>query len=98
VDVGSIPAESTKKNSMLDQDLKKQLDSINKNLSEINRKTGTSVWRAFLNGTMSGLGSVVGVAIALAVVGFILNAVGVIPAFRGEVNKINQTLDYLKKK
>ena len=73
------------------------MDSINKNLAEINKKTGSSVWRSFLTGTLSGLGSVVGVAIALAVIGWILNVVGVIPAFRAQVSHVQTTLDQLQK-
>jgi hypothetical protein len=82
---------------MIDPDLNKQLDAINGTLLEIKKKTGSSHWRAFLNGTLSGLGSIIGVAIALVVIGYILNAIGVIPVFRGEVTRINQVLDQFQK-
>lgn len=82
---------------MTEQEVKQYMDSINKNLTEINKKTGSSVWRSFLTGTLSGLGSVVGVAIALAVIGWILNVVGVIPAFRAQVSHVQSTLDQLQK-
>ena len=82
---------------MIDPDLKKQLDLVNKNLYEINRKTGSSLWRSFVSGTLSGLGSVIGVAIALAIIGWILNTVGIIPAFREQVHNLQQSLDQIKK-
>lgn len=82
---------------MIDPELKTHLDSINKNLAEINRKTGSSIWRSFFTGTLSGLGSVIGVAIAITIIGWILNSVGFIPAFRNEVTRLNDTLDQLRK-
>jgi leucyl aminopeptidase len=82
---------------MIEPDLKQELDTINANLQQINKKTGNSVWRSFLHGAMSGMGSIVGVMIALAILGYILNVVGVIPAFRNRISHLNNTLDELTK-
>ena len=82
---------------MIDPDLSKQLSEINSNLVAIKAKKGPGAFRAFFNGTMSGLGSIVGAAIALAILAWFLNRIGVIPAFRSEVDKLNQALDFLGK-
>ncbi len=82
---------------MIDPELNKQLNQINQTLVNIEKNKGFSPWKSFLTGTMAGLGSIIGVAIALTIISYILNAIGVIPAFRSEVNRINQTLDSLKK-
>ena len=82
---------------MTEQDFQKEITEIKNELKGIRKNTHSPVWRSFVTGTLSGLGSIMGVAIALALIGFILNTVGVIPAFRNEVNRINQTLDQLRK-
>ena len=82
---------------MIEQELKDHLEKINQNLIEIKQKTGTRFWRAFFNGVASGVGYLVGVAIVLVIVGYVLNTLGVIPAFRNEIGRINNTLDELRK-
>ena len=56
---------------MIDPDLKHQLDLVNQNLVEIKKKTGSSVWRSLFTGILGGLGYIIGVAIALAIIGFV---------------------------
>jgi len=75
---------------MIDPELKGYLIEINKNLNRLGRQ---SKWHSFLNGTLSGLGSIIGVAIALTVIGWVLNVVGVIPAFRKQVNQWQQVIE-----
>ncbi|MCL5666385.1 MAG: DUF5665 domain-containing protein [Patescibacteria group bacterium] len=78
----------------MDQDLKNQLDAINRNLADINKKTSKNgMWRAFFYGVLSGLGSVAGAAIALSIIIYILNAMGIIPAFRNQFNQIERLLE-----
>jgi len=81
---------------MNEQDFDKHILEIKGELQKITKNTHSSVWRSFVTGTLSGLGSVVGVAIALAIIAWILNTAGVIPAFRGEVTRINTFLDSVK--
>ncbi len=82
---------------MNDLQIEKELAEIKGELKKISKNTHGSVWRSFFTGTLSGLGSIVGVAIALSIIAWILNSVGVIPAFKNEVSRINQTLDLLQK-
>jgi hypothetical protein len=82
---------------MNEQEFQKEILEIKGELRKISKNTHTPVWRSFVTGTLSGLGSVVGVAIALTIIGWILNIVGVIPAFKAQVTHIEQTLDSLRK-
>lgn len=56
---------------MIDSDLKNQLDEINKNLTEIKHKTGSSIWRSFFSGMFSALGYVVGLAVVVVILGWV---------------------------
>jgi hypothetical protein len=69
------------KSFMLDQLKDKRLEEINQNLSEINRKMG-NFWFAFGRGLLTGLGSVIGAGVAIILIGWFLNVIGVIPALR----------------
>ncbi len=64
---------------MHDQLKDKKLDELNANLAGINNKLG-NYWFAFGKGLLSGLGSVLGAGIAIILIGWFLNVIGVIPA------------------
>ncbi len=81
---------------MLDPELKNQLEKLDQHLLGIFHKT-ESWWRAFVRGMMQGLGSIVGVALGLILLGWVLNTIGVIPAFREQAKSWQQTLDEIKK-
>lgn len=66
-------------------------DEITRHLARID-KALNSPWRAFVRGTFQGLGSIIGAAVVLVIIGFILNAVGVIPAFHDSVDEFKQLL------
>ncbi len=82
---------------MDEQKLDKEAVEIKGELQKISRNTRNPVWRSFLTGIFHGLGSVIGAAIGLLIIGWILNSIGVIPAFKGEVTKLNQVLDQIQK-
>lgn len=71
---------------MLDQIKDKRLDELNQNLSGINKKLG-SMWFAFGKGLLYGLGSVLGAGIAIILIGWFLNVIGVIPALRDSADQ-----------
>lgn len=75
---------------MLDPELKQYLETLNGNV--IKAGQGLPWWRSLLHGAMSGLGSVVGVAIAVVLVGWFLNIIGIIPAFQREADSWRQLL------
>jgi hypothetical protein len=80
---------------MIEQDLKVRLDEINENLIQIKKNGG--VWKSFFRGILTGIGSVLGVALALILIGWILNTIGVIPAFREQAREWQQTLEDIKR-
>ena len=80
----------------MEQELKNYLETYEQRLQAIQYKK-PGLWRAFFTGFMSGLGSVIGVLVALAIAAYILNKIGVIPAFKSEVTRLNQMLDLIEK-
>ncbi|MBI3231534.1 MAG: hypothetical protein HYZ51_00405 [Candidatus Doudnabacteria bacterium] len=85
---------------MIDPELKTELDKINRSLVGIFHKT-ESLWRAFVKGVLQGLGSILGVALAIVIIGWILNVMGVIPGFKEQAIKFQtmwqDTLEQVKK-
>jgi hypothetical protein len=75
---------------MLDPELRQYLETLNGNV--IKAGQGLTWWRTLLNGVMSGVGSVVGVAVAVVLVGWFLNILGIIPAFQREAESWRQLL------
>ena len=82
--------------AMTEQQFEKDIQEVKQHLSAIRKNTRSPIWKSFVTGTLSGLGGVVGVAIALALLGWILNIIGVIPAFQQQANSWHQTLDNLR--
>lgn len=66
---------------MLDNLKDKRLEELNANLEGINRKLG-NMWFAFGKGLLTGLGSVLGAGLAVILIGWFLNVIGVIPALQ----------------
>lgn len=66
-------------------------NEMNRHLARID-KALNSPWRAFVRGTFQGLGAIIGAAALLVVTGWILNFVGVIPAFHDGVDEFRQIL------
>lgn len=85
---------------MIDPELKTELDKINRSLTGIFHKT-ESLWRAFARGVLQGIGGILGVALAVATIGWILNVMGVIPGFREQAKEWKsmwqETLEQVRK-
>ncbi len=77
---------------MIDPELKTHLKNIEKEVT-ILRKEMTSLRDVFMRGIINGAGYVVGAAIVLTLIGWILNAVGVIPAFAQSVSEFRASID-----
>jgi TRAP-type uncharacterized transport system fused permease subunit len=71
---------------MIDPELKTELDKINRSLVGIFHKT-ENLWRAFIRGMLQGLGSIIGIVLAVVLIGWILNVVGVIPGLRQQAGE-----------
>ncbi|HEX3100033.1 MAG TPA: hypothetical protein VHQ41_03635 [Patescibacteria group bacterium] len=74
---------------MLDQIKDKKLDELNKNLEGINRKMG-SYKSAFSKGLLYGLGTIIGAGLAIILIGWFLNVIGVIPALKTSADQWRQ--------
>lgn len=85
---------------MIDPELKTQLEKIDNHLVGIFHKT-ESLWRAFVRGMLQGVGSVVGIALAILIIGWILNTLGIIPGIQEQAkewqNLWRQTLEQVQK-
>ncbi len=77
---------------MIEQDLKEQLEKINKNIEVVAGRIGGS-WKAFWYGLLRGFGSILGVAIAIALLGWLLNSLGYIPALESQANSWKEVIE-----
>ncbi len=85
---------------MIDPELKESLEKMDRHIVGIFHKT-ESIWRAFVRGIVHGIGSIFGIVVALLMVGWILNAMGVIPGLKTQAKQWQdmwqQTLDQVKR-
>jgi tetrahydromethanopterin S-methyltransferase subunit A len=79
---------------MIDPELQTQLELIRKNLEDIkNNVSRPSRWKVFVQGIWHGVGYLIGLILAIALVGWILNLIGVIPFLKNIANELNMILD-----
>jgi uncharacterized membrane protein len=77
---------------MLDPELKHHLETIEKELKEL-RVTSTSLKASLVRGAVYGAGYVIGAVLIVLLVGWILNIVGIIPAFNDQVDEFRAALN-----
>ncbi len=83
---------------MIDPDLKGELDTINQNLGEIKKKTGSpGIWRAFFNGIFGAFGYIVGLALVIVVMGWILQKTGLLKPFQEQLKNFTELVSSAKK-
>ena|SRR6185436_15946917 len=70
---------------MIEPELQHYLANINQNLQEIKNKKLPGLWRSFFNGMFSAFGYVVGLAVAVVLLIWILEATGLLPKFQKQV-------------
>jgi len=75
---------------MNENDLNKNVSEINDHVAQISRKVGGS-WLALWRGILTGFGYIIGALIAVIIIGWVLNIVGVIPAFKNQVESLKNT-------
>lgn len=71
---------------MIEPELKQQLEQINKNVESVSKKMG-GTWAAFFRGLLAGFASIIGVALAILLIGWVLNTLGYIPVLRNQANE-----------
>ncbi len=86
---------------MTEEDFQKEIAEIKDYLKIIGKNTKQPVWHSFFKGMLSGLGSVIGIVLAVAAVGWILNVMGIIPGFKNQAVELKtmwqETLDQARK-
>jgi hypothetical protein len=63
----------------MDQEIKTKLDAIHETLKNINESQHPSHWKLLKEGLWRGIGYLVGLIVAVALIGWLLNVIGVIP-------------------
>lgn len=76
----------------MNPELKNHLEKIEDELIQV-RKSLTGFSSYFVRGILQGAGYIVGAAIILTIIGWILNIAGVIPAFSNAVNEFRTSVD-----
>lgn len=76
---------------MIDPELKTHLEIIEKELTDL-RKSSTGFSSTFLRGMVYGAGYVAGAVLVVILIGWILNIVGIIPAFNDQVSEFRAAL------
>lgn len=81
----------------MDPELKQQLEGIVHQLEQINKKSGSSVWKSFLSGVLNALGYVVGLAIVIVVLGWVLQKTGLWSVFQQRMQDFSSIIEQAKK-
>jgi Na+-transporting NADH:ubiquinone oxidoreductase subunit NqrD len=79
---------------MIDPELKSHLERIEAELVHMRKET-VSLKSSLIRGLIYGAGYILGAALVLLLVGWILNIVGVIPAFNGQVKEFRDALQHI---
>lgn len=75
----------------MEPDLKHQLQNIQAEITEVSDKLGGNFW-AFFRGLIGGFGSVIGAFLALLIIGWVLNVIGIIQPLKNKVDQWQETL------
>lgn len=82
---------------MIDPDLKIELDQLNQNLVAIKDKKGSGIWRSFFNGMFGALGYIAGLAIVIAILGWVLKTTGLLKPFQEQMKTFTDLINTAKK-
>lgn len=79
---------------MIDPELKKHLEIIEGELAHMRKET-VSLKASLVRGLIYGAGYILGAALILVLIGWMLNVVGIIPAFKSQVNEFRDALQHI---
>jgi hypothetical protein len=80
---------------MIDPELKSHLEKIEDELLHT-RRISTGIWHTLWRGCFYGAGYIIGAVIIIVIAGWILNIIGVIPAFSLEVSDFQKALENIR--
>lgn len=75
-----------------DEEKAKKLDRLITVIEKTYHHPGSLMWRSWISGLMSGLGATMGVAIILALVGFLIRQFGGLPVIGAWLNDLGRIL------
>ncbi len=78
---------------MIEPELQNYLSGINQHLVEIKKNQKQSIWRSFFHGMFSAFGYVLGLFIFIFILGFILNKLGILPAWKEQIRTFQSLID-----
>lgn len=78
--------------SVSDEEKVKKFDQLVTVIEKTYHHPGSLMWRSWLVGLMSGLGATLGVAIILAILGFLLRELGGLPVIGDWLNDVSRIL------
>ena len=90
------PKKDCYNKTMIDPELKTELDQINQNLVQLIKKPTGSIWRSFLSGIMSALGYMVGLAIVVVLIGWFLQKSGLLPSVQEQIKTFSDLISAAK--
>jgi len=82
---------------MIDPELQRYLSGVNQHLTDIKNKKNPGIWRSFFNGIFSALGYVVGLALVIVLLAWVLNKTGLLPQFQAQVKDFQDFMGQAKK-
>lgn len=85
------PRGPKSKQNTMEPDLKHQLQGIQHEIKEVSDKLGGNWWALF-RGMIGGFGSVLGAFLALLIIGWVLNVIGIIPALKTKADQWQNAL------
>jgi hypothetical protein len=77
---------------MIDPELKAHLETIEKEIIEL-RKGSNGLIATLVRGLIYGAGYIIGAVLIILLIGWILNIIGVIPAFNSQVIEFRSALE-----
>jgi hypothetical protein len=76
---------------MSEHDLGQNVAELNENVAKINRRLGGSAM-AMWRGILAGFGYIIGASIAILLIGWVLNVIGIIPSLKAQVDSLKQVV------
>ncbi len=79
---------------MIDPELKTHLENIEREIVEL-RKGSNGLFATLVRGLIYGAGYIIGAALIVILIGWVLNIIGVIPAFNAQVAEFRAALEQI---
>ena len=82
---------------MIEPELKVELEKIDQHLQDLKKARGAGLWRSFFSGVFNALGYVVGIAIVVVILGWVLQKTGMWQQLQQQIKTFNDLANEAKK-